>query len=198
MVSVSSGRSASFTSTCRGLLSRITSSFTVWPGGMAPTSRVSWFPSVTGLPLSETTTSPGLTPALSAGLPFTTSAMSAPCVDLRPSVSTMSWVIGCGCTPRNPRITRPFFSSCGRICFTTAMGMANPIVFAPPMMAVLTPITSPRRLKSGPPELPGLIDASVCRKSLYTELGPSARSLALMIPEVTVACRPNGSPIATT
>ena len=30
---------------------------------------------------------------------------------------------------------------------------------------VLTPITSPLRLKVGPPELPRLIGASICRKS---------------------------------
>ena len=165
---------------------------------MAPTSRVSWLLSVTGLPFSATTTSPGLIPALSAGPPFTTSAISAPCVDLSPSVSTMSCVIGCGWTPRKPRTTRPVFCSCGRICLITAMGIANPMVLAPPMMAVFTPITSPRRLKSGPPELPGLIDASVCRKSLYTDCGPRVRSLALMMPAVTVACSPKGSPMATT
>ena len=33
------------------------------------------------------------------------------------------------------------------------------------MIAVLTPMTSPSMLNSGPPELPLLIDASVCRKS---------------------------------
>ena len=164
--STSSGRSASFTSTCRGLPSRTTSSFTPWPGGMAPTSRVSWLLSATGFPFTAVMTSPGLMPACSAGPFGTTSAMSAPCVPLRPRFCTMSCVIGCGCTPRNPRTTRPFSLSCGRICFTTAMGMENPMVLAPLMMAVFTPTTSPRRLKSGPPELPGLIEASVCRKSL--------------------------------
>ena len=94
---------------------------------------------------------------------MTTSAMSAPRVDLRPSCSTMSAVMACGCTPRNPRTTRPFSLSCGRICFTTAIGIAKPMVLAPLMIAALMPTTSPFMLKSGPPELPGLIEASVCR-----------------------------------
>ena len=67
------------------------------------------------------------------------------------------------------------------------------------MIAVLMPITSPRRLSSGPPELPGLIAASVC--STCAER-PSAtgngRSSALMTPTLTVCARPNGLPIAIT
>jgi hypothetical protein len=48
-------------------------------------------------------------------------------------------------------------------------------------MAVLMPTTSPCMLTSGPPELPGLMAASVCMKS---SKGPclSCRALALMIP----------------
>lgn len=44
------------------------------------------------------------------------------------------------------------------------LGTAKPMpTFAPvgPMMAVLMPTTSPARLTSGPPEFPGLMDASV-------------------------------------
>jgi hypothetical protein len=44
--------------------------------------------------------------------------------------------------------------------------MAKPIPLAPRTIAVLIPTTSPARLTSGPPELPGLIEASVCRKSV--------------------------------
>ena len=75
----------------------------------------------------------------------------------------MSAVMACGCTPRKPRTTFPVCFSWGRICFTTFTGMAKPMVFAPLMMAAFTPTTSPFMLKSGPPELPGLMDASVCR-----------------------------------
>src|SRR3954469_16848854 len=47
------------------------------------------------------------------------------------------------------------------------MGTANPMPMLPPVpdvvaMAVLTPGTQPWRSTSGPPELPGLMDASVC------------------------------------
>jgi len=44
------------------------------------------------------------------------------------------------------------------------MGIAKPIPTFPPLwltIAVLIPITSPSRLKRGPPEFPGFIEASV-------------------------------------
>ena len=44
------------------------------------------------------------------------------------------------------------------------MGMANPRPTEPPLLLKIdefTPITSPRALVSGPPELPGLMAASV-------------------------------------
>ena len=46
--------------------------------------------------------------------------------------------------------------------------MAKPMPTLPPVgekIAVLMPMTSPSRLKIGPPELPRLIGASICRKS---------------------------------
>ena len=45
------------------------------------------------------------------------------------------------------------------------IGTAKPMVFARGLIAVLMPITSPARFRSGPPELPGLIAASVWMKS---------------------------------
>ena len=64
-------------------------------------------------------------------------------------------------------------------------------------MAVLMPITSPRMLSSGPPLLPGLMAASVCRKCWNWEVSPGiSRSLALMMPAVTVAWNPKGDPMA--
>jgi hypothetical protein len=45
------------------------------------------------------------------------------------------------------------------------IGMAKPNPWPLATMAVLTPTTSPFKLKSGPPELPGLIEASVWMKS---------------------------------
>ena len=64
-------------------------------------------------------------------------------------------------------------------------------------IALLMPTTSPCRLSSGPPELPGLIDASVWMKSSYGPW-PITRPLALTMPAVTVCSRPKGLPIATT
>jgi len=64
-------------------------------------------------------------------------------------------------------------------------------------MAELMPITSPSRLSSGPPLLPGLMAASVCRKSSYMFMW-MFRLLALMIPDVTVPVSPSGAPMAST
>ena len=47
------------------------------------------------------------------------------------------------------------------------MGMAKPMPIEPSVwekIAVLIPMTSPLRLRSGPPELPGLIEVSVWMK----------------------------------
>ena len=64
-------------------------------------------------------------------------------------------------------------------------------------MAVLMPITSPRMFSSGPPLLPGLMAASVCRKCWNCwDRRSTSRSLALMMPAVTVAWKPNGEPMA--
>ena len=66
-------------------------------------------------------------------------------------------------------------------------------------IAVFTPTTSPRALTSGPPELPGLIDASVCTASCRRPLpSRTSRSSALTMPAVTVPDRPNGEPTAST
>ncbi len=51
---------------------------------------------------------------------------------------------------------------------TVSAGTAKPMPIDPPvgeMMAVFTPMTLPSILNSGPPELPLLMAASVCRKS---------------------------------
>ncbi len=64
-------------------------------------------------------------------------------------------------------------------------------------------MTLPCASSSGPPELPGLIDASVCRALMYDallsalpSLEATGRFLALMMPVVTVLDRPNGAPMA--
>ena len=53
------------------------------------------------------------------------------------------------------------------------IGIAKPMPMDPPdweKIALLMPTTSPRLSSSGPPELPGLIDASVWMKSSYGPL----------------------------
>ncbi len=79
-------------------------------------------------------------------------------------------------------------------------GMAKPMPTLPPereRIALLIPTTSPDMLTRGPPELPGLIAASVCRKSSKGPW-PIERPLALMMPAVTVCWRPKGDPMAST
>ena len=76
----------------------------------------------------------------------------------------------------------------------------------PPILAIaeFTPISSPFIFTRAPPELPGLIAASVWMASSTVtsppEPSPAAtgRSSALTMPVVTVPCRPSGEPIATT
>ena len=73
------------------------------------------------------------------------------------------WII----TPSQPRVTRPFSFSCGTSSLARLIGMAKPMPMLPPprlKIAVLMPTTSPWRLSSGPPELPGLMAASVWMK----------------------------------
>ena len=62
--------------------------------------------------------------------------------------------------------------------FTCSIGIAKPTPMLPDSpptlppvvaMAELTPTTWPRRSTSGPPELPGLIAASVCTALMYDE-----------------------------
>ena len=68
----------------------------------------------------------------------------------------------------------------------------------PPLEAIelLIPMTSPFMFTSGPPELPGLIAASVWRKSWFSTSWSSStcRPRALMIPWLTEWVRPNGLP----
>ncbi len=68
-------------------------------------------------------------------------------------------------------------------------------------MATLMPMTFPSMFSSGPPLLPGLIDASVWMKSV--KVRPSSfdgteRPRAETTPVVTEPERPNGLPTATT
>ena len=63
--------------------------------------------------------------------------------------------------PAMPARLCPLAMSCFMTCLAMLEGIAKPMPWAKLMMAVLMPMTSPRKLNSGPPELPGLIEASV-------------------------------------
>ena len=84
------------------------------------------------------------------------------------------------------------------------IGTAKPMPMLPSdlpllMIIVLMPITSPRTFSSGPPELPGLIAASVCSISFWRpSVTGNAREVALTTPTVTVYAKLNGLPIAIT
>ncbi len=83
-----------------------------------------------------------------------------------------------------------------------SIGTANPIPTEPlaPPVAIweLIPITRPPPSSSGPPELPGLIDASVWTTlSIEKPFGAwICRWSAETMPVVTVWSKPNGLPIA--
>ena len=71
-------------------------------------------------------------------------------------------------TPSQPRRVSPKSRSWSTTLETTAADMAKPMPIEPPFgerMAVFTPITRPCMSKSGPPELPRLMAASVWMKS---------------------------------
>ena len=82
-----------------------------------------------------------------------------------------------------------------------SIGIANPIPLLLVAIAVLMPITFPPASSSGPPELPGLIAASVWIRLVSDSL-PSVtieRPLAETIPLVTeLEYVPSGLPMATT
>ena len=98
-------------------------------------------------------------------------------------------------------MTRPFSISGSRMRVIELIGTAKLIPADWPtwlMIAVFMPITWPREFSSGPPELPGLIAASVWMIPLIIRpfLALSDRSRLLTIPVVSVRSSPNGLPRA--
>ena len=80
------------------------------------------------------------------------------------------------CTPSQPRVTRPFSLSWGNSALAMLIGIAKPMFWPRSglTIAVLMPITRPFTSISGPPELPGLMLASVC----ITSPAPTSSSTA--------------------
>ena len=104
-------------------------------------------------------------------------------------------------TPIRPRVTRPV-RSWGSRSRTVLMGTANPmprLLGRSLTIAVLMPMTSPRRFSRGPPELPGLMAASVWM-TRWGLPGTWRNGLptALTTPTVTVCPRSKGLPMAIT
>jgi hypothetical protein len=96
---------------------------------------------------------------------------------------------------------RPSRMSRGTMRLTSSIGIAKPMPALAPdglKMAVLTPITRPAESSSGPPELPGLMAASVCTtpRIVRPVTASISRLSALTMPVVSVWSRPNGLPIA--
>ena len=103
--------------------------------------------------------------ATGAALPGVTEETMAPEGDFNPKSAKPSRGTAVTATPIRPRTTLPC-RNCGSSSRTRLLGTANPIPMFPSftafvMIAVFMPITSPRAFNSGPPELPGLIAASV-------------------------------------
>ena len=127
--------------------------------------------------------------------------MAAPCLFSRLKALTSSGVKSWVVTPNKPRLTSPCLTSDSLMVIIILVGMAKPMPTLPPLgarIAVFMPINSPRRLTRAPPELPGLIDASVWIKFSNFSMPRPERPKALTMPEVTVWLSPNGLPIATT
>jgi hypothetical protein len=92
-------------------------------------------------------------PLAAAGLSRSTVATRQPC--------TRSSAAGSITRPCQVRSTTRVLSNSAATCIARSTGMAKPIPAAPARTATLMPIISPSMFTSGPPELPGLMAASV-------------------------------------
>ena len=103
------------------------------PGRVEPTMRGRSLELSTGLPSKLTMMSVASTPALSAGLPFSTELTSAPRGRSRPNEVARSRVTSWITTPMRPRATRPLSRSCFWMSSATSIGMANDRPMKPPV-----------------------------------------------------------------
>ncbi len=154
-------RSATTTWKVISLPSRMALTFIFWPTCRAAIVRSKSCVSLMGFPLISIMISPILIPALSAGSPLKTSDTNAPFLFLWFKFWAISSVISCTDIPSQPRVTFPFVFKSARMLLAILIGMAKPIPWPCATMAVLMPMTFPSILNSGPPLLPGLIEASV-------------------------------------
>jgi hypothetical protein len=143
-------------------------------------------------------------PARSAGVSGWTSCTQAPLSTGRSKRSTSCGNSGTEETPRNAYWALPVSRSAPSERLTTSTGTANPTPSPPPELVLicwLMPITLPSAATSGPPELPGLIAASVwiapgmAKEPLSDWM---SRSIAETTPTDSDWRSPNGEPIAAT
>src|SRR6185369_6592004 len=191
-----SGRFCSVTSTCSVVPLRSTVSLILSPGALVLIVDDRSVASLIAWPSIWVTTSPACRPPCSAGPFVVTDAICAPAVDV---------VVGAGAisTPSHACWTvRPSLRP-GSTWRTVLDGTAKPMPTLPedmPLVAIceLTPMTLPPSSSSGPPELPGLIAASVwMTSSIWKPLGAcSVRPRLETMPSVTVRSSPKGLPMA--
>ncbi|KJU82530.1 hypothetical protein MBAV_005276 [Candidatus Magnetobacterium bavaricum] len=165
---LSSGSSPTLTLSTSSFDSRMTLTSTVVSGSMVDTIFRNCLVLALSLPLNMTITSPRFMPALSAGPPSTTSAIRTPVFSVIPKDLDSSGVKGWMFTPSQPRTILPFFMRLSMTVLAMLVGMAKPMPWYPPLvenMAVLIPTSSPLMLTRAPPELPGLMAASIWMKS---------------------------------
>ena len=110
-----------------------------------------------------------LSPARAAGLAGVRLAIRAPAGRFRPRLSAISGVTACSFAPSHGRLTtEPPLLADATTTLTMLAGMAKPMPCEPPereKIAVLIPTRRPPRSTSAPPELPGLMAASVWMKN---------------------------------
>lgn len=97
--------------------------------------------------------SPGTSPTSAAGLFFSTEATLTPACG---GVAS-----GAGTTPCHALEPPTEAKSVAATFRALSIGIAKPMPWAPARTATFTPITSPSMFNNGPPELPGLMLASV-------------------------------------
>ena len=116
-----------------------------------------------GLVVDRTITSPALIPASPRGADAVTSAPARRRRSSDSSAAARARVDVSTCTPRKAGLTAlPGASSAmSALAVEIGDGEADVLGVAGDAIAVLMPITRPDALRSGPPELPGLIAASV-------------------------------------
>src|SRR4051812_9648575 len=153
------GASARVTVACACWPLRVYVTVPCWPTVPAGPAEITSSESPTALSPILTMTSPCRRPALAAGPPELTLPMTAPV-----AVADSERL-----TPRYGWLTlRPFMRASATVR-ALSLGMAKPTPMLPldwpeVAIAVLTPMSSPFVLTSAPPELPGLMAASVCSR----------------------------------